>query len=70
MLSRIESKVKELQKALQLKEAAIPINMALISGYITDDETGQPLEGVRIIFEKKGIETTVTRKVITKPSSL
>jgi hypothetical protein len=63
MLSPIESKMKELQKELQLLEkAAIRVNMAVIRGYITDDETGQPLEGVRIVFEKTGIETYSDQK--------
>ena len=33
------------------------MNMAVISGYVIDDETGEPLEGVYIVFERNGIET-------------
>lgn len=63
MLSPIESKVEELQKKEQLEEKASPLmNMAMISGYITDDETGQPIEGVHIVFEKKRIETYSDQK--------
>ena len=54
MLSPVESK----ERKLRLKAAeVVPSNMAVVSGYITDDETGQPLEGVHIVFEKTNIET-------------
>jgi len=60
IFSPIESKKRA--KLREKREIAIPFNMAVISGYITDDETGEPLEGVRIVFENKGIEIYTDQK--------
>ncbi len=54
MLSPVES-LSESQDIRKLK--AISSTMAVINGYITDDQTGQPIGGVHIFFEKTGIDT-------------
>lgn len=54
---RVSYMLYPLEKQLKGEDASIPMNMAVISGYVTDYETGNSLEGVHVVFEKKGVET-------------
>jgi len=42
-------------------EAALPVTTAVISGYITDDETGQPISDVKVTFERTAITAVSDR---------
>ena len=66
MLSPSKSKIQKFQE--KTIQTAIPSNIAVISGYVIDDETGQPLEEVHITFNKPGIETYTSQKGYFKVS--